>query len=306
VANSYPISAVAKLTGLPLDTLRAWERRYQTVVPARASRGRLYSEEQIQRLLLLRHAVDHGHSIGQIAGLSDRELRELMEKGSKLANGEPSRNGDRASKDFLSPVLQALDRFDYAATDREISLLAASIANPREFVHRAALPLMRTIGELWHDGKASIAQEHMLSTLLSGLLASLVRTYSSANPPARVLVTTPKNERHAFPSLAAAMLTAAGGLGVIYLGTDLPAADIVLAARKGGADAVLLSLSTTPSAETIDEIRYACEKLPPKISLWLGGPGSLGLELGNGASRTQQLNDFSALEYQLTALGARF
>jgi hypothetical protein len=61
--SSYSISAVAKLTGIPLDTLRAWERRYRTVIPKRAARGRVYSEEQIQKLLLLRRAVNQGHSI---------------------------------------------------------------------------------------------------------------------------------------------------------------------------------------------------------------------------------------------------
>jgi DNA-binding transcriptional MerR regulator len=58
--TSHPISAVAKLTGIPLDTLRAWERRYRTVIPKRAGRGRVYSEEQIQKLLLLRRAVEQG------------------------------------------------------------------------------------------------------------------------------------------------------------------------------------------------------------------------------------------------------
>jgi hypothetical protein len=72
---------------------------------------------------------------------------------------------------------------------------------------------MRTVGERWHEGKCSIAQEHMLTNLLTGVLASLVRTYSPSNPPARVLLATPTNERHAFPTLAAAMLIAAGGLG---------------------------------------------------------------------------------------------
>jgi DNA-binding transcriptional MerR regulator len=41
--TSYPISAVAKLTGIPLDTLRAWERRYRTVIPqAVGARTRLF------------------------------------------------------------------------------------------------------------------------------------------------------------------------------------------------------------------------------------------------------------------------
>ncbi len=302
--TSYPISAAAKLTGIPLDTLRAWERRYQAVVPKRSARGRVYSEEQIKRLLLLRQAVEQGHSIGQIAGSNDRQLRELLAKSSSLSARGPSH--ETASQEVLRPILQALERFDYAATDREISRLAATMARPREFVHQAALPLMRTIGQLWHDGKASIAQEHMLTNLLSALLASLVRTYSPSNPPARVLLATPPNERHAFPNLAAAMLTAVAGLGIIYLGTDLPAADIIMAARKSQADVVLLSLSTVPGAETLEELSHIARKLPRATALWLGGPPALGLEQATAGSRWLVLHDFSSLEHQLAALGGRF
>ena len=303
--NSYPISAAAKLTGIPLDTLRAWERRYRAVIPKRSARGRVYSEEQINRLLLLRQVVEEGHSIGQVAGVGDRQLRDLLEKSSSLAaRGIVSKAP--ASQEILTPILGALDRFDYAATDREINRLAATMASPRDFVHQAALPLMRAIGERWHDGKCSIAQEHMLTQLLSALLASLVRTYSPSNPPARALLATPRNERHAFPTLAAAMLTAIGGLGVIYLGTDLPAADIVLAARKGEADVVLLSLSSTPGSETQDDFSHIARKLPRSTALWLGGSPALGLEQATAGSRWLVLHDFSALEHQLAALGGRF
>jgi len=302
--TSYPISAAAKLTGIPLDTLRAWERRYRAVIPKRSERGRVYSEEQVKRLVLLRQAVQQGHSIGQVAGVGDRQLRELLEKSSSLSARGPVKVS--ASQEVLTPILQALDRFDYAATDREINRLAAAMASPRDFVHQAALPLMRTIGERWHAGKCSIAQEHMLTNLLSALLASLVRTYSPSNPPARALLATPSNERHAFPTLAAAMLTAIGGLGVIYLGTDLPAADIVLAARKSEADIVLLSLSTTPGSETLEEINHMARKLPRSSALWLGGPPELRLEQATAGSRWLVLHDFSALEHQLAALGGRF
>jgi MerR family transcriptional regulator, light-induced transcriptional regulator len=303
--TSYPISAVAKLTAIPLDTLRAWERRYQAVIPKRSARGRVYSEEQIKRLLLLRQAVEQGHSIGQVAGVGDRQLRELLEKSSSLSARGPVSKAS-ASKEILTPILGALDRFDYAATDREINRLAATMASPRDFVHHAALPLMRRIGECWHDGKCSIAQEHMLTNLLSALLASLVRTYSPSNPPAQVLLATPRNERHAFPTLAAAMLTAVGGLGVIYLGTDLPAADIVLAARKSEANVVLLSLSSTLGSETQDEFSHIARKLPRSTALWLGGAPALGLEQATAGSRWLVLHDFSALEHQLAALGGRF
>jgi len=303
--NSYPISAVAKLTGIPLDTLRAWERRYRAVVPKRAERGRVYSEEQVQKLLLLRRAVEQGHSIGQVAALGDRQLRELLEKSSAITGGESASNPTDADA-VLSPVLHALERFDYAATDREINRLATAMGSPRNFVHQAALPLMRTVGERWHEGKCSIAQEHLLTNLLTGVLASLVRTYSPSNPAARVLLATPTNERHAFPTLAAAMLIAAGGLGAIYLGTDLPAADIVLAARKSEADVVLLSLSSVPNPEMLDELAYIARKVPRTAALWLGGALELHLDQATGGSRWVVLNDFSTLEQQLAARGARF
>jgi MerR family transcriptional regulator, light-induced transcriptional regulator len=107
MAASYPISAVAKLTGIPLDTLRAWERRYRTVIPKRAGRGRVYSEEQIQKLLLLRRAVEQGHSIGQVAALGERQLRQLLEKSSAIAAGESDSNRSDANA-LLAPVLHAL------------------------------------------------------------------------------------------------------------------------------------------------------------------------------------------------------
>ena len=303
--TSYPISAAAKLTGIPLDTLRAWERRYQTVIPKRAGRGRLYSEKQIQKLLLLRRAVEQGHSIGQVAALGDRQLRELLENSSAIAAGESSSNRTDANA-LLGPVLHALDRFDYAVIDREINRLAAALGSPRNFVHQVALPLMRAVGERCHEGKCSIAQEHMLTNLLTALLASLVRTYSPLNPAARVLLATPRNERHAFPTLAAAMLAAAGGLGIIYLGTDLPAADIVLAARKSEADVVLLSLSSVPNSEALEDLDAIAHKAPRAAVLWLGGSPALHLEEATAGSRWLVVQDFSALEHQLAARGARF
>ncbi len=306
---AFPISAVARRTGLPLDTLRAWERRYKAVTPARGLRGRLYSEKQIQRLIWLRQAVEQGHSIGQVASLDDRKLRKLVD-GRPLTDsaatpnsyGEVSKRGDLDAK-LLAPVLQALHRYDYAATDREINRILAVLGTPREFVYSAALPLMRTVGDLWHQGRSSIAQEHMLTHMLSAVLASLVRTYTPSHPPARILVATLRGNRHAFPTLVAAMLTAAAGLGVVYLGADLPSADIVLAARKSDADVVLISLSTTPDDETLEELDFIARKLRQPKALWLGGAPTMLNAEQLVARRWLPVTNFSTLEHHLNDLG---
>ncbi len=80
-AGLYRIAAVSRLTGMPVPTLRMWERRYTVVSPARSSgNGRLYSRSDVDRLLLLKAASEAGHAIGTIAGLSDEQLRERLQQ----------------------------------------------------------------------------------------------------------------------------------------------------------------------------------------------------------------------------------
>jgi DNA-binding transcriptional MerR regulator/methylmalonyl-CoA mutase cobalamin-binding subunit len=289
------------MTGISLDTLRAWERRHRAVTPRRSPRGRVYSEKQVRRLILLRKVVDHGYAIGQVAASEDQRLESILE-----SIGGPCDSGMPGTEGAFSRVLNALEGYDYGRAERELNRLAAAIASPRELVHEVALPLMRVAGERLHQGRYNIAQEHMVSSILTGLLASFIRVHATAQPRARVLFATTSNERHGFPNLAAAMLTAAGGLGVIHLGTDLPAEEIALATRKSGADAVLLSLSTTADGTTIEALRQIARKTPKSVALWLGGPAEVFAGLPANDPRWRILESFHALETQLASLGARF
>ncbi len=54
----YPIRTVAKLTGVSEGALRAWELRYQIILPARTSGGhRLFSRSDIDRILQIKHLL---------------------------------------------------------------------------------------------------------------------------------------------------------------------------------------------------------------------------------------------------------
>jgi MerR family transcriptional regulator, light-induced transcriptional regulator len=73
------ISAVSKITGIPTDTLRAWERRYHLVTPNRVGKAsRAYSKEDVQKLTLIKKLVDHGHAISNLAAQSTDELNALL------------------------------------------------------------------------------------------------------------------------------------------------------------------------------------------------------------------------------------
>jgi len=86
-AHGYRIGAVSRLTGVPADTLRVWERRYQVAKPMRSASGsRLYAAEDVARLGLIKRLVERGDAISRVAPLSLEELRERL-RGEALPGG---------------------------------------------------------------------------------------------------------------------------------------------------------------------------------------------------------------------------
>ena len=115
----------------------------------------------------------------------------------------------------LKTLRDAIDRLSCNEIDHELNRLAAALP-PRNFIHQVVVPLMTEVGNRWYRGELSIAQEHMVSSVLRSLIGSLVRVFTRQQPAVTLLFATPKGERHEFGILCAAMLAAAGGLGIAY------------------------------------------------------------------------------------------
>lgn len=80
----YKIGAVSRITGVGSETLRAWERRYNAVIPSRSESGdRQYSREDVTKLLMLKTLTESGISIGTIASLDAKELKNLFDEHTK-------------------------------------------------------------------------------------------------------------------------------------------------------------------------------------------------------------------------------
>ena len=78
-SSAYRIGAVARLTGISPDTLRIWERRYEVVEPRRTPKGgRLYSQQDVTRLTMIKTLVDSGHAISTVANLPLEELNRRL------------------------------------------------------------------------------------------------------------------------------------------------------------------------------------------------------------------------------------
>jgi len=298
----YPIRAASKLTGIPVETLRAWERRYQVVAPARGARGRLYSDLDVQRLLLLKACLERGHAIGQVATLRDAELQNLL-AAPLTACETPSRESSlKQDLAELKPLFHALEAFDYGKTNEELSRLAL-LLSPSELVYRVVLPVMTLAGENWENGSFCIAQGHLFSACVRNLLGGLIRLQRPAKVTAKLLMTTPANELHEFGILSAALLALAQEFPVAYLGPNLPASEILSATERSGAKVVVLGImqmNATPSA--CAEVDWIASRLPVTTELWLGGTGALAASQGVLPNKAFRLEDLPDFERQLMRL----
>jgi DNA-binding transcriptional MerR regulator len=266
-AGRYPIRAAARLTGLGVDTLRAWERRYHAVTPVRDARGRTYTDADIARLRLLQAAVAAGHSIGRIASLSEPALRRLTAADVPAAAALPPALGTSTLRD-------AVRALDAARVEHEFWRLA-TVLPAADFVRSVMLPALRQAGDGWPGRPGAIAEEHLISSVLRHLLGSFLRVYAHRHLPARLLFTTPAGERHELGTLAAAMLAANAAVGNSYLGPDLPAREIVAAVRASGARVLVLGITLSDPATLFErDLREIRRALPHRVELWLAGPGA--------------------------------
>ncbi len=300
-AARYPIRAVSRLTGIGIDTLRAWERRYGAVTPARDDRGRMYSDADVARLRLLRQAVAGGHGIGRVAALGDAALRRLAAAHKAPVPPAASRpDGGLDTRAFDAALL----RLDSVAIDREFARLA-SVLPPLHLVRDVVMPALRRVGDAWDVRRGAIAHEHLLSATLRHLLGSFLRLHARAGAPVRLLFATPAGDRHEIGILGGAMLAAAAGLGVSYVGPDLPAREIVDATAAAGARVLVLGVTLTGRDRAVArELRAIVRDLPAGVELWVGGPGARR-HLDVVSLRGLVLPDFDDYQEQLDRLAGR-
>src|SRR5262245_35367379 len=137
---TYPIRAVARLTGLSIDAIRVWERRYQAVTPGRGDRGRVYSDADVARLKRLATLVEYGHAIGTVPRSADAELGRVV---ASSAARHPRGAAAEAAGDLpLAAITRALARYDLNEIEQSLNRYAILLPT-RELIFRVILPLLR-------------------------------------------------------------------------------------------------------------------------------------------------------------------
>lgn len=268
----HPISVVSERTGLSRDVLRVWERRYAAVEPMRTPGGqRLYSNEHINRFRLLAAATKHGRNISQVAGLTTDALQRLVtEDEAERPAPVPDSDGP-AHTERVEAALQHTLAFDGSALDRELRRTIARYGIP-VFLEDVVPTLMHRVGAEWEAGRLSVAHEHLASATVIAIILEAMRSVPESPGAPKLLIATPTSERHAVGAALAAAAAAIDGWTIIYLGVDVPAADIVAAAAASNARAVALSLVHTDEPdEVLRELHAVRSVLAANVPIIVGG-----------------------------------
>jgi MerR family transcriptional regulator, light-induced transcriptional regulator len=271
----HPIGVVAQRTGLTPDLIRVWERRYEVAEPSRDEGGRrLYTDRDLERFRLLAQATAEGRSIGQLAGLTHEQLEQLV-RDDDAARWNASRNRDAGvgADAWTEEAMERTRALDAPGLESVLRRAATFLGAP-VFLEFVIAPFFRQIGDGWHRGQVSIAEEHLASGVAQPLLVELRGALRGAPDAPVLVVATPAGERHEIGALLAAAAAAIEGWSVVYLGADLPAEEIVRAAIRSDARAVAVSFvfGALPEA-TAGELRRLREGLPADVPIIAGGAG---------------------------------
>jgi DNA-binding transcriptional MerR regulator len=293
----FTIKAVSQATGVSIETLRAWERRYRVVEPRRDPNGRRsYSPPDVIRLRKLREATERGHAISKLARFSDDELASVL--------ATPVTDGpvQIAAKSFSAQMIDAAE--DYRPEDCEQVLSMALALLPLDEVVTSVLaPALVEVGERWHAGRFNVAQERIITGTVRRQVTAVLDTYSKISTGAPIVFATLPEERHELGLLMSALIAASKGVRCHYLGPDIPAADIATYATRVGASTIVLSfVLQDPSIPTGPALADLVMRTPKNIGIWIGGRATGDLDGALSGGRVTLITNYSAFHQELNNL----
>jgi DNA-binding transcriptional MerR regulator/methylmalonyl-CoA mutase cobalamin-binding subunit len=275
----YTIKQASARTGLGAPLIRAWERRYGVISPTRTPGGyRLYDDDAIKTLLTMRGLLDRGWTASEAAraiGAGEVAVDDVAIDQRPGPGPTVSATANRAR--VIERFVAAAESTSSAETEAAIDEILAS-GSFEAVVDDLLLPAAAAIGESWAAGRMSVAAEHAASAAIARRLAAAFLAAAAANRTS-VLVGLPPGSRHELGALAFAVALRRRGIGVMYLGSDVPVDAWVDIAHRTKARAAVIGVVTAadqaPAAAVVDALRA----------------GSVGIVAVGGAAATGQLSD---------------
>ena len=260
----YSIKDLEKLSGIQAHTIRIWEKRYRLVTPKRTTTNiRVYTDEDLKRLLNVAVLNHNGLKISKIAKLTDSEI-----KGKILHLSADTSSAENQIESLVVAMVELNEQKFESVLKNQIDQLGIEEAFVK-IVH----PFLVKIGVLWQTGNIHPAQEHFVSNIIKKkLFVSLDAVELKADSPKFVMF-LPEGEYHEIGLLFYSYLIKKAGFCPIYLGQSVPLEDLISVQNAYSADYLFTSFITTLQDFSINEYITELSKNFKKQKIFI--PGSI-------------------------------
>jgi MerR family transcriptional regulator, light-induced transcriptional regulator len=270
------IGELSRRLGVSDHVLRSWESRYGLLQPVRSPGGfRLYSESDESRIRRMQAYLAAGLSAAEAARLVLRE--EAVSGADVSAVPEPPAVAPTVSE-LSTALLKALDAFDepgaQAVIDRLLSDLSLTAV-----LRDVIIPYLVELGERWHRGTASIAQEHFATNVIRGRLAGFARGWGSGQGP-RALLACPPGELHDMGLVIFGIVLNRNGWRIDYFGMNTPVEEIERCAEITRPALVVLAATVPEILEPLRPQLAALARCAPLVFAGAGATPEIAAAVG--------------------------
>lgn len=216
--NSFTIKDLEKLSGVKAHTLRIWEQRYGFIKPERTDTNiRHYSASELKTILNVALLNKYGFKISHINKMSEQQMRDKI-----LELNQQEAQLERVVNDLVQLMVDMnMEAFEEALTEY---IYKNGI---EKTITQVLFRYLEKIGILWLTNHINPAQEHLVTNIIrQKLIVGIEGANSLTKIDKTILLFLPESEYHEIGLLFMYYLLKTRGINVIYLGCNVPLADV--------------------------------------------------------------------------------
>jgi DNA-binding transcriptional MerR regulator len=261
--GQYSIKELERLSGIKAHTIRIWEKRYSIINPARtATNIRLYSDEDLKRIINVSLLNTNGVKISKIAEMSAGEINQGI-----LALSEAKPEADI----YIDQLVVAMVDFEEEQFERIQATLVKKIGLER-CITEVIYPFMEKIGVLWQTGSITPAHEHFISNLIrQKLITSIAALPISMKRARKAVLFLPEGELHEIGLLFYHFLARSNGFKTFYLGQSVPHDDLKTVYKIHAPDVLITSLISFAAPKRLEKYLAMLSQDFPGTTIFASG-----------------------------------
>ncbi len=235
--SAFTIKDLETLSGIKAHTIRIWEQRYNFLKPKRTDTNiRYYSSDELKTILNIALLNKYGFKISHIGRMQANEIKEKI-----LTLNDSEAIHEKLINDLVHEMVDLdMEKFEKIISDY---IAAKGIERT---VTQLIFPFMEKIGILWQTGHIHAAQEHLVSNLIrQKLIVAIETTTSHVKLGKTFLLFLPEGEHHELGLLFMYYILKSRGANTVYLGSNVPLADVEQVIKLKKPDLVFLHLTGT-------------------------------------------------------------